>query len=206
MDEWTVTATENGYVLSTNLHECVCLVGKAGLIAANGKREGDMATPVGNWPLRRVYFRPDWMSPPQTLLPLVPIHENLGWCDDPANPAYNQAVQLPFADSHETMWRDDSLYDIVVELGYNDAPPVADWEAPYSCIFASPIHSTQPAVSRSRVTICWPCSQKPARQLCFASKADSRENQSGSIRQNQSQKGPERSAAGAAWLYRGILR
>ena len=23
------------------------------------------------------------------------------------------------------MWRDDSLYDIVVELGYNDAPPVA---------------------------------------------------------------------------------
>ena len=125
MDEWTVTATENGYVLSTNLHECVCLVGKAGLIAANGKREGDTATPVGNWPLRRVYFRPDRMSPPQTLLTLVPIHENLGWCDDPANPAYNQAVQLPFADSHETMWRDDSLYDIVVELGYNDAPPVA---------------------------------------------------------------------------------
>ena len=81
MDEWTVTATENGYVLSTNLHEFVCLVGKAGLIAANGKREGDMATPVGNWPLRRVYFRPDRMSPPQTLLPLVPIHENLGWCD-----------------------------------------------------------------------------------------------------------------------------
>ena len=23
------------------------------------------------------------------------------------------------------MWRDDGLYDIVVELGYNDAPPVA---------------------------------------------------------------------------------
>ena len=62
MDEWTVKATENGYVLSTNLHECVCLVGKAGLIAANGKREGDMATPVGNWPLRRVYFRPDRMT------------------------------------------------------------------------------------------------------------------------------------------------
>ena len=65
------------------------------------------------------------LDPPDTTLPLVPIHENLGWCDDPANPAYNQAVELPFADSHETMWRDDSLYDIVVELGYNDAPPVA---------------------------------------------------------------------------------
>ena len=125
MDEWTVTATANGYVLSTPRHECPCLVGKAGLIAASRKYEGDMATPVGNWPLRRVYFRPDRLDPPDTTLPLVPIHENLGWCDDPANLAYNQAVELPFADSHETMWRDDSLYDIVVELGYNDAPPVA---------------------------------------------------------------------------------
>jgi L,D-peptidoglycan transpeptidase YkuD (ErfK/YbiS/YcfS/YnhG family) len=124
MDEWTVTATANGYVLSTKLHECVCLVGKAGLIAAGGKREGDMATPVGSWPLRRVYFRPDRMAPPKTSLPLVPIHKNLGWCDDPDSPSYNRAIELPFAGSHETMWRDDSLYDIVVELGYNDAPPV----------------------------------------------------------------------------------
>ena len=87
MDEWTVTATANGYVLSTPRHECPCLVGKAGLIAASRKCEGDMATPVGNWPLRRVYFRPDRLDPPDTKLPLVPIHENLGWCDDPANPA-----------------------------------------------------------------------------------------------------------------------
>ena len=125
MDEWTVTATANRYMLSTPRHECPCLVGKAGLIAKSRKREGDMATPVGNWPLRRVYFRLDKLDPPDTTLPLVPIHENLGWCDDPANLAYNQPVELPFADSYETMWRDDSLYDIVVELGYNDAPPVA---------------------------------------------------------------------------------
>ena len=84
-----------------------------------------MATPVGNWPLRRVYFRPDRLDPPDTTLPLIPIHENLGWCDDPANPAYNQAVELPFAASHGTRWRNDSLDDIVGELGYNDAPPVA---------------------------------------------------------------------------------
>ena len=94
MDEWTVTATANGYVLSTPRHECPCLVGKAGLIAASRKCEGDMATPVGNWPLRRVYFRPDRLDPPDTTLPLVPIHENLdfhgsgqaeAWC--PAGPA-----------------------------------------------------------------------------------------------------------------------
>jgi L,D-peptidoglycan transpeptidase YkuD (ErfK/YbiS/YcfS/YnhG family) len=33
-------------------------------------------------------------------------------------------VKLPFDGSHEVMWRDDHLYDIVVILGQNDAPPV----------------------------------------------------------------------------------
>lgn len=48
----------------------------------------------------------------------------MGWCDDPASPAYNRLVRLPFAKSHETMWRDDHLYDLLVELAFNDAPPV----------------------------------------------------------------------------------
>lgn len=125
MTEWTVMAKENGYVLSTRQHRCPCLVGRSGLIAADRKREGDMATPVGSWPLRRAYYRPDRLDPPVTGLPLVRIHESLGWCDDLSDPAYNRAVELPFAAGHETMFRDDALYDIVVELGYNDAPPVA---------------------------------------------------------------------------------
>lgn len=125
MTEWTVSKTDNGYVLSAPGHDCACLIGKSGTIAAADKREGDMASPIGSWPMRRVFFRPDRLDPPDTALPLVPIHENLGWCDDPADPAYNRLVELPFAASHEIMWRTDGLYDLVVELGYNDDPPVA---------------------------------------------------------------------------------
>src|SRR3546814_5636749 len=45
--------------------------------------------------------------------------------DLPADPLhYNRLVRLPFAASHERMWRDDGLYDLVVEIGYNDMPPV----------------------------------------------------------------------------------
>src|SRR3546814_18203600 len=45
--------------------------------------------------------------------------------DLPADPLhYNRLVRLPFAASHERMWRDDGLYDLVVEIGHNDMTPV----------------------------------------------------------------------------------
>ena len=47
-----------------------------------------------------------------------------GWCDDPACPDYNRLVALPHPGSHERLWRDDRLYDLVVVVGYNDAPAV----------------------------------------------------------------------------------
>ena len=125
MMEWTVKAAGTGYVLTAPGHDCACLIGKAGTIAAADKREGDMATPTGRWQLRRVFFRPDRLPPLQTALSSVPLHDRLGWCDDPADPFYNQLVELPFEASNERMWRDDHLYDLVVELGYNDAPPAA---------------------------------------------------------------------------------
>jgi L,D-peptidoglycan transpeptidase YkuD (ErfK/YbiS/YcfS/YnhG family) len=51
--------------------------------------------------------------------------EEDGWCDDPADPAYNRHVRLPYPASAERLWRDDGIYDIVVVLGHNDDPPVA---------------------------------------------------------------------------------
>ena len=33
-------------------------------------------------------------------------------------------MTLPFDGSHEILWRADGLYDIFLELGFNDAPPV----------------------------------------------------------------------------------
>lgn len=100
-----------------------CALGRGGLIDA--KREGDGGTPVGRFPLRRLFYRPDRESAPATGLPVLPLAQDFGWCDDPAAAAsYNRLVRLPFAPSHERMWRNDALYDLVVEIGYNDAPAI----------------------------------------------------------------------------------
>ncbi|QJE74406.1 L,D-transpeptidase family protein [Aerophototrophica crusticola] len=99
-----------------------CAVGRNGIVG--DKREGDGATPVGAWPLRRVLYRPDRLAAPRTALPVAAIEPDDGWCDDPAHPDYNRPVKLPFAASHEVMWREDPVYDVVVILGHNDDPPV----------------------------------------------------------------------------------
>ena len=99
-----------------------CALGKGGVSAT--KREGDGATPVGCFPVRRVLFRPDRSDPPATALPLSPISEADGWCDDPRDPAYTQPVRLPFGPSHERLWRSDPLYDVILVIGHNDSPPV----------------------------------------------------------------------------------
>jgi len=101
-----------------------CALGRGGL--TDRKREGDGSTPIGRFPLRRLFFRPDREPTPVTGLTVLTLTAGLGWCDDPAATAdYNRLVRLPFAAGHESMWRDDGVYDLVVELGYNDAPPVA---------------------------------------------------------------------------------
>ncbi|MCP5368812.1 MAG: L,D-transpeptidase family protein [Hyphomicrobiales bacterium] len=99
-----------------------CALGRGGVTA--DKREGDGATPIGAFPLRRVFHRPDRVPAPPTGLPVRALTPADGWCDDPASPDYNTLIQKPFSARHEDMWRDDGLYDLVVELGYNDDPPV----------------------------------------------------------------------------------
>ena len=103
-----------------------CALGRSGIVALNAKREGDGATPAGEFLLRRVLWRPDRGPKPLTRLPCEEIHPSDGWCDDPARTEYNQPVQLPFAGSAERLWRDDNLYNLVVVLGHNDDPPRPD--------------------------------------------------------------------------------
>lgn len=100
-----------------------CALGRAGLSA--DKREGDGATPIGRFPLRRVLYRADRVALPALSLPVAAIEPGDGWCDDPASADYNRQVRLPITASHEHLWRLDSLYDIVVVLGHNDDPPIA---------------------------------------------------------------------------------
>lgn len=100
-----------------------CALGRGGVRA--DKREGDGATPAGRFPLRRVLYRPDRLAaPPETALPCRPLRPADGWCDDPADPRYNRPVDLPYPASHERLWREDEIYDIVGVLGHNDDPVV----------------------------------------------------------------------------------
>ena len=100
-----------------------CALGRSGVTA--NKHEGDGATPAGRFPLRAIRYRADRLTPPDTGLPAAAIDPADGWCDAPDDPAhYNRPVSLPHATSAERMWRDDGLYDLLVILGHNDAPPV----------------------------------------------------------------------------------
>lgn len=100
-----------------------CALGRGGV--RPDKREGDGATPVGAFPLRRLLYRADRLPRPRTDLPAAEIGPDDGWCDDPADRRYNRPVTLPYPARHERLWRDDGLYDLVVVLGHNDDPPVA---------------------------------------------------------------------------------
>jgi L,D-peptidoglycan transpeptidase YkuD (ErfK/YbiS/YcfS/YnhG family) len=66
-----------------------------------------------------VFYRADRVLRPQTALPVSVIRRDDGWCDDPDDRNYNRPVRLPYGGSHEHLWRDDSLYDIVVVLDFN---------------------------------------------------------------------------------------
>ncbi len=109
-------------VLEFNGSRYRCALGRGGVRA--DKREGDGATPAGRFPLKRLYIRRDRIPAIETGLPATDIAADDGWCDDPGRPEYNRPVKLPFDGSHEEMYRDDRLYDLVIEIGHNDAPPV----------------------------------------------------------------------------------
>lgn len=118
----TTAATGTQGVLRIGDTTYSCALGRGGLRL--DKKEGDGATPVGCFPLRRVFYRADKIAAPKTALPLLVIHRADGWCDDPNDAFYNRQVRLPHAGRCEALWREDGLYDVVVVLGYNDDPAV----------------------------------------------------------------------------------
>ena len=102
-------------------HRFPCALGRAGV--RRDKQEGDGATPVGTFPMRRVLYRPDRLPMPVTGLPVVAIGPRDGWCDAPGDPRYNRPVRLPWAASAEALWRTDRVYDLILVVGHNDSPP-----------------------------------------------------------------------------------
>ncbi len=99
-----------------------CALGKGGVTTR--KREGDGATPIGTFALRRLWFRSVAGRRPVCGLPMRVTRRSDGWCDAAGHRRYNQPVTLPFTPSHERLWRDDHVYDVVIEIGWNDRPAV----------------------------------------------------------------------------------
>jgi L,D-peptidoglycan transpeptidase YkuD (ErfK/YbiS/YcfS/YnhG family) len=99
-----------------------CALGRSGRKPL--KREGDGATPIGTFALRRGFYRADRLQRPRTLLPLSALRKDDGWCDAPGDRNYNRHVRHPYPASAEAMWRQDHLYDVVIVLGHNEVPRV----------------------------------------------------------------------------------
>jgi L,D-peptidoglycan transpeptidase YkuD (ErfK/YbiS/YcfS/YnhG family) len=94
-----------------------CALGRSGI--THNKREGDGGTPAGRYRLLDIRYRADRIVRPTTNLPLRATRASDGWCDAVGDRNYNRPVCRPYPASSETMWRDDSLYDVVVILDWN---------------------------------------------------------------------------------------
>ena len=123
MTDFSLMASSDGSFQAGDL-KTTCAIGRGGVIDASKKREGDGASPIGEWRLKRVFYRADRIARPETALPTIPLKQSDGWCDAADHPLYNRPVTLPFAASHEKLWREDHAYDVIVELAHNDDPVV----------------------------------------------------------------------------------
>ncbi len=109
-------------ILRYNEMAIPCALGFGGIAA--GKKEGDGVSPAGKWPLRRILYRADRIGEIVSELPAHALTPEQGWCDAPNNENYNCQVTMPYPASAEKLWRQDGLYDVIVVLGYNDAPVI----------------------------------------------------------------------------------
>jgi len=99
-----------------------CVFGRDGV--SENKIEGDWKTPKGKYKIRKIYYRQDHIPEIKTEIECIPISKDDAWCDDPLLPQYNSFIKLPFSGSYENLWREDSMYDVIAVIGYNDRPVI----------------------------------------------------------------------------------
>jgi L,D-peptidoglycan transpeptidase YkuD (ErfK/YbiS/YcfS/YnhG family) len=84
----TRPARRSAGVLLVGTQALVVTLGRTGIRA--DKREGDGATPRGQFRLKRLWWRADRMPQPRTMLPVRPIDRAIAWCEDPRDRRYNR--------------------------------------------------------------------------------------------------------------------
>ena len=97
-----------------------CAVGKRGV--GKKKKEGDFITPLGNYRIKKVFFRKDRLKNLKTKIQKFEINKNMGWCNDPLSSSYNKLIKYPFNFSSEKLYRNDNIYDIIIVINYNINP------------------------------------------------------------------------------------
>ena len=99
-----------------------CSIGKSGI--TNSKKEGDLTTPKGIFKLGLLYYRKDRNKSLKSKLKKRVIKKNMGWCDDIKSKKYNQEIHFPFKYGAEKLYRKDKIYDIFLNIKYNQSPVV----------------------------------------------------------------------------------
>jgi L,D-peptidoglycan transpeptidase YkuD (ErfK/YbiS/YcfS/YnhG family) len=97
-------------------------LGRGGIRA--DKREGDGGTPRGIFRPRQLWWRADRYPRPRTFLPVRAIGPEDVWCEDPSSRHYNQPVRRNRTRDGDRLRRDDHLYDFIIEIDHNSAPPI----------------------------------------------------------------------------------
>lgn len=98
-------------------------LGRGGILA--NKREGDGGTPKGSFRPRKLWWRADRHSRPQTFLPARAIGDTDAWCEDPGDRHYNQAIRRGQGQEGDRLKRADHLYDFIIEIDHNTRPRIA---------------------------------------------------------------------------------
>ena len=99
-----------------------CSIGKSGI--TNLKKEGDLATPKGLFKLGTLYYRKDRNKLIKSKLNKKIIKKNMGWCDDVKSRKYNKEISFPFKYRAEKLYRADNIYDIFINIKYNQSPVI----------------------------------------------------------------------------------
>jgi len=99
------------------------VLGRTGIRA--NKFEGDGATPRGRFRALRLWWRADRHPRPRTSLPVQRITPDLAWCEDTSDRRYNRPFRRSANEPGDRLWRQDRLYDFIVEIDHNTRPRVA---------------------------------------------------------------------------------
>ena len=127
---------KNKHTLQIDDFNLNCCIGKNGV--TKRKREGDFKTPLGVFTIGKLFFRKDRIKKPETLLSVIEIKKNMGWCDDINYPnKYNRIIKINNKIRHEKLKRKDNKYDLLIPINYNTKKTVIGLG---SCIF---IHLTK---------------------------------------------------------------